>query len=78
MSQDLYVRMLSDIDEKLDNLHKDVSELKDKFHTELTNVKTDQAQCKSRWSLMEKLTTLGIGSISLSGILSWLFGTHKQ
>ena len=76
--QDLHTKMLSDIADRLEAVREDLSELKETLNTEVSMVKVSQARCESKWVFLEKITTLGIGSVSIGGILTTIFGNHNK
>lgn len=72
MSFDPYISILSRVEEKLDSIAEDLAQIKE-GHSEL---KVEQSKCESRWGLLGKFLTFGLGSLSVTSIWSWISG-HK-
>lgn len=75
--EDTSLALIKDLSKKVDDYHlihtNQISEIKDLLHRELHDVKLEQANCRKNWSLMGKVISLGFGSISIAGIINWLF-----
>lgn len=57
--------MLNNTNEKLDDIKKDLGDVKDL----LCNVRAEQAKCDSRWSLVSKISAWLFSGLGLSGVI---------
>jgi hypothetical protein len=76
MERDLHLSILRNIEEKLDDLSKDISTIKEDHREELSKIKIEQAKCDQRWGLAKSITTFGLGSFSLSAL--WSYFTNQK
>ncbi len=72
MPFDPYLSILKSIEDKLDNLTNDVSEIKEAHSEDISLIKVEQAKCNSRWDIFNKITTFGLGSLSLGSLWAWI------
>lgn len=84
MNNDLYLRMLNDLHNQMDDHKKDtrilidkVDDLQSTVTQEVSQLKLSQAKCENKWAISEKVFGWTIGSGSLLGLLSWMFSSHS-
>ena len=83
--EDLQTRLLYSISDRIDRHEESTKELHAKLDSINTNLsgnihdlKVSQAKCESRWSVLSKVFTFGLSSVSLSGIIGWFSSNHQK
>lgn len=78
MSQDLYLNMLQNTSDKVDELKDDVNEIKSMLASSVSDLKISQAKCDSRWNIFDKVMGFLFSGISISALFSWWNNTHHK
>lgn len=69
---DLLKDLILDLSRRVDDIREDLAQIKQELSGDMSEVKSQQQECKRNWNFVSKVLSFGVAPVSAASVLAWL------